>query len=97
MKNKIAIVLTFIFILFIITPTIFSAVKESIDISILLNVSEEGDNQKEISKTFDLKIIEIRKEISLFNSFENKNLFDHNLKRYVTIFLENISPPPEFL
>jgi hypothetical protein len=97
MKNSIAIIFTFIFTLFIVSPAILSVVEKSFDISILFNAGEEENNQKESSKNFDLKIPETKNYTSLFNSLENKNLFDNLLKRYTNISLENTSPPPKFL
>jgi hypothetical protein len=97
MKNSIAIIFTFIFTLFIVSPAILSVVEENFDISILFNAGEEENNQKEISKNFDLKIPETKNYTSLLNSLEKKNLFDNLLKKYTNISLENTSPPPKFL
>jgi hypothetical protein len=97
MKNSIAIIFTFIFTLFIVSPAILSVVEKSFDISILFNVGEEENNQKESSKNFDLKIPETKNYTSLFNSLEKKNLFDNLLKKYTNISLEHTSPPPKFL
>ena len=97
MKKKIAIVFTIIFTLFIVSPAILSVVEESFDISILFNVGEEENNQKEISKNFDLKSSEIKKTDSLFNSLKKRNLLNYRLKKYTDIYQKNTYPPPEFL
>ena len=97
MKNSIAIIFTFIFTLFIVSPAVLSVVEENFDISILFNAGEEENNQKEISKNFDLKIPEIKNYTSLLNSQEKKNLFDNLLKKYKDISLENTFPPPKFV
>ena len=97
MKKKIAIVFTIIFTLFIVSPAILSVVEESFDISILFNVGEEENNQNEISKNFDLKISEIKKTDSLFNSLKKRNLLNYRLKKYTDIYQKNTYPPPEFL
>ena len=97
MKKRIAIVFTIIFTLFIVSPTILSVVEDSFDISILFNVGEEENNQKEISKNFDLKSSEIKKTDSLFNSLKKRNLLNYRLKKYTDIYQENMYPPPEFL
>ena len=97
MKKKIAIVFTIIFTLFIVSPTILSVVEDSFDISILFNVGEEENNQKEISKNFDLKSSEIKKTDSLFNSLKKRNLLNYRLKKYTDIYQKNTYPPPEFL
>ncbi|AUC85632.1 hypothetical protein CW731_10185 [Polaribacter sp. ALD11] len=95
--HRIAIILTFIFTLFIVTPTILSVVQESFDISILLKVSEEENNQKEVSKSFDVKFSETKTCLSLFNSLDKKDLLDYYLKHYTDISQENTSPPPELV
>ena len=97
MKKKIAIVFTIIFTLFIVSPTVLSVVEDSFDISILFNVGEEENNQKEISKNFDLKSSEIKKTDSLFNSLKKRNSLNYRLKKYTDIYQENTYPPPEFL
>jgi hypothetical protein len=97
MKKRIAIVFTIIFTLFIVSPTILSVVEDSFDISILFNVGEEENNQKEISKNFDLKSSEIKKTDSLFNSLKKRNLLNYRLKKYTDIYQKNTYPPPEFL
>ena len=97
MKKKIAIVFTIIFTLFIVSPTILSVVEDSFDISILFNVGEEENNQNEISKNFDLKISEIKKTDSLFNSLKKRNSLNYRLKKYTDIYQKNTYPPPEFL
>jgi hypothetical protein len=97
MKKKIAIVFTIIFTLFIVSPTVLSVVEDSFDISILFNVGEEENNQKEISKNFDLKSSEIKKTDSLFNSLKKRNSLNYRLKKYTDIYQKNTYPPPEFL
>ena len=97
MKKRIAIVFTIIFTLFIVSPTILSVVEDSFDISILFNVGEEENNQKEISKNFDLKSSEIKKTDSLFNSLKKRNSLNYRLKKYTDIYQKNTYPPPEFL
>ena len=97
MKKRIAIVFTIIFTLFIVSPTVLSVVEDSFDISILFNVGEEENNQKEISKNFDLKSSEIKKTDSLFNSLKKRNLLNYRLKKYTDIYQKNTYPPPEFL
>lgn len=97
MKIRIAIILAFIFTLFIVTPTILSVVEDNFDTSILYNISEEENNQKEVSKNFDVKFSETKICLSLFNYLDNKDLLDFYLKRYTNISQENISPPPELV
>lgn len=97
MKKRAAIVLTFIFTVFIVSPTIISVVEKSFDVSILFSMNEEENNQKETSKNVDLKFSNTRDLFSLFNSFSESSLFDDYSKNYASITLENNLPPPEFL
>lgn len=96
MNTKIAIVLTFVFGSFIISPTIISIVEKNFDVSILFNINEEENNQKETSKTFDLKLSDSNTALSLFNAFSKSNLLGFYSKKYASISQENNSPPPEF-
>ena len=97
MNIRVAVVLTFIFTLFIVTPTILSVVQDNFDISILYNISEEENNQKEVTKNFDVKFSETKTCLSLFNSLDKKDLLDYYLKHYTNIFQENSYPPPELV
>ena len=60
-------------------------------------MSEEENNQKEISKTFDFKISESRDCLSLFDNLNRLNSFGYHTKRYTNISQENNSPPPEII
>ena len=97
MNLRIVILLTFVFGSFILSPTIISMVEKNFDISILFNVSEEENNQKEFSKNFDVKFSETRTIFSLFSFFNTITLFDFYSEIYASISQENFSPPPEFL
>lgn len=97
MKNKTAIVLTFIFTLFIVSPTIISVVEKNFDVSILFSMNEEENNQKDSTKNVDLKFSNTKDQFSLFNSINESTLFDNYSKKYASITLENSSPPPEYL
>ena len=97
MHAKIGIVLIFIFTLFIVSPTIISVVEKNFDVSVLFNMSEEENNQKEISKTFDLKISEPKNNLSFFNSLESTIKFEYYSRKYKSISKENCSPPPEIV
>lgn len=97
MSTKITIVFTFIFTLFIVSPTIVSVVEKNFDISILFNMNEEENNQKEISKVFDLKSSETKASLSVFNILHTSSLFDFYSKKYASISQENYSPPPELI
>lgn len=97
MKTKIAIVLTFIFTIFIVSPTIVSVVEKNFDVTVLFSMNEEENNQKETSKNVDIKLLEIRTSSYSFNSIDKSILFNYYSKKYASISLENSSPPPEFL
>ncbi|MEE9406448.1 MAG: hypothetical protein V3V28_00095 [Polaribacter sp.] len=97
MRNRTAIVLTFIFTLFIVSPTIISVVEKSFDVSILFSMNEEENNQKETSKNLDIEFSETKASLPLFSTLNKSTLFNFYSKKYASISLENSSPPPEFL
>jgi hypothetical protein len=72
-------------------------VEKNFDISILFNVSEEENNQKEFSENFDVKFSETRTIYTLFSFFNTITLFDFYSEIYASISQENFSPPPELL
>ena len=97
MRNRTAIILTFIFTLFIVSPTIISVVEKSFDVSILFSMNEEENNQKETSKNFDLKFSETKTTLSLFNTLHKSKSLDYYSRKYASIAQENSSPPPELI
>ena len=97
MKNRLALVLIFIFTLFIVSPTIVSVVEKNFDVSVLFNMSEEESNQKDASTNLDLKFSDTKDSSSLFNALNKSSLFADYSRKYTSISLENNSPPPEFI
>lgn len=97
MKSKLSsVILVFVFMSFIATPTVVYAFNLDLDTSVCFQMSEE--EQETISK-IDIK--QIFKETSAYFSFEGKKLSNNSLfykeLHIETILLTTFSPPPEFL
>ncbi|MGY0407616.1 MAG: hypothetical protein ACWIPJ_04575 [Polaribacter sp.] len=92
-KKGIPILFSVVFLLYIVTPTIFMIVDEAVDVSILFSTSEE----KEKGKHVDIDILFSMTQTNNFDlvfSFSERNLeyFD---KKYTKPHINIISPPPE--
>jgi hypothetical protein len=85
-------ILLFVFITFLVTPTIVSVIKKSADISVFYSFSEEEHSHKEIKAVFNSNLVNLPNNLSQLNSslihFENLSKHD---KIASTIFI----PPPE--
>jgi len=90
--KKLASILLFLFVLFLITPTVVRAIENDGDISVVSNFSEEEQIQKDIKLVFYFEQIPNRLYFpSLTNAFVSfENTLIHN-----DISLGIFIPPPE--
>jgi hypothetical protein len=90
--KKLASILLFLFILFLITPTVVSVIENDADISVVSNFSEEEQVQKDIKLLFYFEQIPNRLYLpSVTNQFVSfENTLKHN-----DISLGIFIPPPE--
>lgn len=93
--KRLAHLLTFIFLLFIATPSIVAYIDNSVDVSFAFNVNEEESSSKnEINLEFNL-------EESHSNYASIQYLQEHTLTKdiykesYPIVFLDVICPPPK--
>jgi len=93
--KTIAQLLLFVFITFLVTPTIVSVIEKSTDLSSLYDCSEEEQSQKEmkdIKIVFDFDIEYIPNE---FYSLNSSLIHSENLSRHDKISSKIFIPPPE--
>ena len=90
--KKLASILLFLFVLFLITPTVVSVIENDADISVVSNFSEEEQVQKDIKLVFYFEQISNRLSLpSVTNQFVSfENTLKHN-----DISLGIFIPPPE--
>jgi hypothetical protein len=90
--KKIAQILLFVFIAFLVTPTIISVIEKSADISVFYNFSEEEQAHKDIKAVFNSDLVIAPVNLSKLNSglIQSENLSKHD-KISSKIFI----PPPE--
>jgi hypothetical protein len=90
--KKLASILLFLFVLFLITPTVVSAIENDGDVSVVSNFSEEEQVQK------DFKLIiyfeQIHNKLYL-PSVRNQFISSENSVKYYTISLGILIPPPK--
>ena len=85
-----------IFIAHAVLPAIISLVDEDVVITFLIDTNEEESKEGEVSKEKETKIIEVNylgNSLADVMSSENNTIY---LKRYTSVYLNLLSPPPEF-
>jgi hypothetical protein len=85
-------ILLFVFITFLITPTVVSVIKKNADMSLFYSFSEEEKAQKEIKAVFYFDIV----SAPLIHSNLNSGLIhSENLSKHDKIASKIFIPPPE--
>lgn len=90
--KKLANILLFLFILFLITPTVVSAIENDGDISVVSNFSEEEQVQKDIKLLFYFDHIP---NCVFLPSLISKLVSSENTLKHNDISLGIFIPPPE--
>jgi len=88
----IARLLLFIFVSFLITPTVICVIKKDLDISAFYSFSEEEKAQKEIKAILNFDIEITSKDLLRLNC---KIILSENLSKHNNIFTKIFIPPPE--
>ena len=85
-------ILLFVFITFLVTPTVISVIEKSADISVFYNFSEEEKAHKEIKAIFNFEYANTPLQLSKFNS---SLIHSENLSRHDKIASKIFIPPPD--
>ena len=94
-RNLVSLLLSAIFLTFLIAPTIIAAVDDSIDVSIFYASSEEEEKGSEKNKDIEVLFFEFNASEIDFASNESKNNLEYCFKKYPKPHLNLIFPPPE--
>lgn len=97
-KNSVSIFLTVLFMAFTTVPSILVLVDNSIDISFLMNLSEE-EEEKGNGKNKELEVFVSNTAMGSdhFSNSESEDNLGYTYKKYSKPHLNLISPPPEFI
>ncbi len=95
-RNFVSLLLSAIFLVFLIAPTIITMVDDSIDVSIFYASSEEEEKGNEKNKDIEILFFEFNTSDADFISNKSKNDLEYCFKNYPKPHLNLISPPPEF-
>jgi len=85
-------ILLFVFINFLVTPTLVSVIEEDADMSVFYSFSEEEKAQKEIKAIFNFENASAPENISQLNS---GLILSENLSKHDKISSKIFIPPPE--
>lgn len=97
-KNILAIFFSIVFISLITAPTILVLIDDSIDLSLIYDISEEEEEKgSEKNKELEVFVVELHPELNDFTLSKNKADTEHAFKTYPKPHLNLVSPPPEFI
>lgn len=85
-------ILLFVFITFLVTPTVVSVIEKSADMSVFYSFSEEEKAQKEIKAVFNFDYSNTPLNLSKLNS---RIIHSENLSKHDKITSKIFIPPPE--
>ena len=85
-------ILMFVFITFLVTPTIVSVIEKNADMSVFYSFSEEEKAQKEIKAVFTSDVLNTLANLSQLNS---GLIHSENLSKHDKISSKIFIPPPE--
>lgn len=85
-------ILLFVFITFLVTPSIVSVIEKSADMSIFYSFSEEEKAHKEIKAVFNFDIVSTPVNLSQLDS---SLIHSENLSKHDKISSKIFIPPPE--
>ena len=85
-------ILLFVFITFLVTPTVVSVIEKSVNVSVFYSFSEEEKSHKEIKAVFHFDYSKTPLDLSQLNS---GIIHSENLSKHDKIASKIFIPPPE--
>ncbi|TYC13440.1 hypothetical protein ES677_06835 [Bizionia gelidisalsuginis] len=95
-KLSLSIILVFLFVGFLVTPTVIVAINDTVDVSGFYNATEE-EEQNNIFKNSVVFQLSQTNELLTFQLAKGKAHILYRFKNYSKPNLNIISPPPEYL
>tara|TARA_R110000868_G_scaffold238647_5_gene493142 strand:+ start:1450 stop:1746 length:297 start_codon:yes stop_codon:yes gene_type:complete len=94
-RNTVSIILSMIFLVFLVAPTVIAIVDDSIDISVFYITSEEEEKGAEKNKNSEVLFLKGDTSESFLVSKKIKHNTGYYFKNYQKPHLNLISPPPD--
>lgn len=85
-------ILLFVFIIFLITPTVVSVIQKNADISVFYSFSEEEKAQKEIKAVIYCDVVSAT---LIHTDFNSGIIYSENLSKHNKISSKIFIPPPK--
>ena len=95
-RRIISILLSSLFLLFLIAPTVILVIDDSVDVSFFYSSSEEEEKGSDKNKEIELLFFELNSTDLDFASSKVENNLGYYFKNYPKPHLNLIYPPPEF-
>tara|TARA_R110002049_G_scaffold26248_11_gene91593 strand:+ start:2411 stop:2707 length:297 start_codon:yes stop_codon:yes gene_type:complete len=94
-RNTVSIILSMIFLVFLVAPTVIAIVDNSIDISVFYTTSEEEEKGAEKNKNSEVLFLEGATPESFLVSKKTTHNTGYYFNNYQKPHLNLISPPPD--
>ena len=95
-RSVVSILLSIIFVAFLVTPTILTMVDDSIDVSFFYSSAEEEEKGHEKTKDVEVLFSELNINETYLTSSLVQNNLEYYFKTYPIPHLNLISPPPDY-
>ena len=81
--------------LLIATPSLILVVEDSFDISIIVDINEEENTEKESKKNLEIDVFQMHNLVETYLDSENKTKSEYYFRSYGKLYKKLHSPPPE--
>ena len=95
-KSVVSILLSVIFMAFLVTPTILTLVDNSVDVSLFYSAAEEEEKGHEKTKDVEVLFSDLKINETYSMSSLTQNNLGYYFKTYPIPHLNLISPPPDY-
>ena len=95
-KKVVLVTLLSAFTFVISTPDLIVMLDKDVNVKILLDATDEEKNESETSKEKEVKIIEMIDPSLFYAAMIQKNRGSFDEKKYASVYLNLVLPPPDF-
>ena len=85
-----------VFTLVVSTPDLLNLFQEDKNVNMLIDSTDQEKKESETSKEKEIKILELNDFCNFTNDCIGEELSTYGEREYTTVYLNLVSPPPEF-
>lgn len=95
MRSIISLFFSFIFLLLIAAPSLVLVVENSYGISIIIDINEEENTEKESKNNLEIDVFQTHGITETYLDSENRIISEYYFRSYGKLYKKLHSPPPE--